>query len=92
LIVYKSFLRGVYAIADNIAARKSIGRGALCASELMATQPPSRPPFGKIFFPKQTLSPRTVINRDGVQILQCNRQTITRKRSCTGKQDGARFA
>jgi hypothetical protein len=27
LIVYKSFLRGVYAIADNIAARKSIGRG-----------------------------------------------------------------
>jgi hypothetical protein len=27
LIVYKSFLRGVYAIADNISARKSIGRG-----------------------------------------------------------------
>jgi hypothetical protein len=27
LIVYKSFLRGVYAVADNIAARKSIGRG-----------------------------------------------------------------
>jgi hypothetical protein len=27
LIVYKSFLRGVYAMADNIAARKSIGRG-----------------------------------------------------------------
>jgi hypothetical protein len=27
LIVYKSFLRGVYAIADNIASRKSIGRG-----------------------------------------------------------------
>jgi hypothetical protein len=26
LIVYKSFLRGVYAIADNISARKSIGR------------------------------------------------------------------
>jgi len=26
LIVYKSFLRGVYAMADNIAARKSIGR------------------------------------------------------------------
>jgi hypothetical protein len=27
LIVYKSFLRGVYAMADNIADRKSIGRG-----------------------------------------------------------------
>jgi hypothetical protein len=93
LIVYKSFLRGVYAMADNIAARKSIGRGRFVrVSELMATPPPSRPLFGKIFFPKQTLSPRTVINRDGDQILQCNRQIITRKRSCTGKQGGARFA
>ena len=27
LIVYKSFLRGVYPMADNTAARKSIGRG-----------------------------------------------------------------
>jgi hypothetical protein len=31
LIVYKSFLRGVYAIADNISDRKSIGRKSLCA-------------------------------------------------------------
>jgi hypothetical protein len=50
LIVYKSFLRGVYAIADNIAARKSIGRGALCVSEPMAT--PRRPArrLGRITF------------------------------------------
>jgi hypothetical protein len=91
LIVYKSFLRGVYAMADNIAARKSIGRGALCVSEPMATPPPSRPPFGKNYFPKQTLLPRIVINRAGDQTLQCNRQTITRKLLNTGRQDGALF-
>jgi hypothetical protein len=92
LIVYKSFLRGVYAMADNIAARKSIGRGRFVRVGTYGDPAAVPPPCGKIFFPKQTLSPRTAINRAGVQTSRCNRQTITRKRSCIGKQGGARFA
>jgi hypothetical protein len=92
LIVYKSFLRGVYAIADNISARKSIGRGRFVRIGTYGDPAAVPPPFGRNYFPKQTLLPRTVINRDGDQTLQCNRQIITRKRSCTGKQGGARFA
>jgi hypothetical protein len=92
LIVYKSFLRGVYAIADNIASRKSIGRGRFVRVGTYGDPAAVPAAVWEDLSRKQTLSPRTVINRAGVQILQCNRQTITRKRSCTGKQDGARFA
>jgi hypothetical protein len=93
LIVFKAYERGVYAMADNIADRKSIGRGRFVRIGTYG-DPVQRFPTtcGKNYFPKQTLSPRIAINRAGVQTSRCNRQTITPKRSCIGKQGGERFA
>jgi hypothetical protein len=91
LIVYKSFLRGVYAIADNIAARKSIGRKRFVRVGTYGDPAAVPPAVWEEFFQKLTLLPRTVINRDGGLTLQCNRQTITRKLLNTGKQGGALF-
>jgi hypothetical protein len=79
-------------MADNIAARKSIGRGRFVRIGTYGDGAAVPDYVWEELLSEATLLPRTVINRDGVQILQCNRQIITRKRSCTGKQDGARFA
>jgi hypothetical protein len=92
LIVYKSFC-AVFTPWQTISPPVSpLDAVVLCASAPMVMVQRFPTTFGKNYFRKQTLLPRTVINRDGVQILQCNRQIITRKRSCTGKQDGAPFA
>jgi hypothetical protein len=50
LIVYKSFLRGVYAMADNIAARKSIGRGRFVRGNLWRPRRRARRRVGRSSF------------------------------------------
>jgi hypothetical protein len=92
LIVYKSFLRGVYPMADNTADRKSIGRGRFVRVGTYGDPAAVPAAVWEEFFRKQTLLPRIVINRAGDQTLQCNRQTITRKLLNTGRQGGALFA
>jgi hypothetical protein len=92
LIVYKSFLRGVYAMADNIASRKSIGRGRFVRIGTYGDGAAVPDYVWEELLSEATLLPRTAINRDGGQISRCKARIITRKRSCTGKQDGARFA
>jgi hypothetical protein len=92
LIVYKSFLRGVYAMADNISARKSIGRGRFVRIGTYGDPAAVPAAVWEDLLSEADTLPRIVINRAGDQTLQCNRQIITRKRSCTGKQDAGPFA
>jgi hypothetical protein len=93
LIVFTSHLSAVFTPWQTISPPVSpLDAVVLCASAPMVMVQRFPTTFGKNYFRNATLLPRTVINRDGVQISRCKARIITRKRSCTGKQDGARFA
>jgi hypothetical protein len=93
LIVYKSFLRGVYAIADNIAARKSIGRGRFVRVGTYGDPAAVPPPFGKNYFPEaDTFTAYSTSIGMASRYRDAKRGRSRAAPSCIGRQDGARFA
>jgi hypothetical protein len=92
LIVYKSFLRGVYAMADNTADRKSIGRGRFVRVGTYGD--PAAVPAAVW---EELLSEADTFTAYSHQSgwrpdIAMQARTITRKLLNIGKQDGARFA
>jgi hypothetical protein len=92
LIVYKSFLRGVYAIADNISARKSIGRERFVRVGTYG-DPAAVPPavWEDLLSEADTFTAYSHQSgwRPDIAMQSADNHA---QASCTGKQGGARFA